>query len=174
MEPLPPCALCRRPAAEALNGLPACEACAAGDMSRARAYRGLALGTQRPRGLGADAALRLIVKLPGPVGLDFRLEREGTLHRLGKLLHPEPQVGAPAFDQAVFIRSQSPDRASGFLAEPGVQAAATALIGATGALSLEADRLIVEARAEGTPLDAEAIERDAVWLACRLLDQSPS
>ncbi len=88
---------------------------------------------------------------------------EGLHHKLIKLLVHEVEVGDPAFDDNVFIRTSDPERAAAVLANEGVQSALVSLLsrrsgdnrGPAPKISLDGSTLSARVRTEG-PLGSPA------------------
>ena len=120
------CSLCACEASPTLriSGLDLCEDCCQADPSEALAQRGLPV--EFDDRLGYFSAGAGISHADPEFHISCRPEL--FVHKLEKLVHAEVQVGDPAFDDRVFIRTSKPGLAAHVLADEGVQSALLALL----------------------------------------------
>ncbi len=85
---------------------------------------------------------------PTPVVASFA--REGLGHKLKKLVKKELQTGDRAFDDAVFIATDTPAATAALLVDPAVRAAIAAIVTAEGAIAIDGKRLTIECAARAS------------------------
>jgi len=98
---------------------------------------------------GAAPLTTWTVTLPRSAAVVASLTREGLGHKLKKIVKKELQTGDKAFDDAVFIATDTPEATAAFLATPEVRAAVAAIIGAGGAIAIDARRITIEVAGPG-------------------------
>jgi hypothetical protein len=79
--------------------------------------------------------------LPAVVPVQATFGPEGFAHRLGKLFSKELQVGDKAFDDAVFIRTSTPEESAAWLKSSEVRAAILAAVASGGNVAIEGNML---------------------------------
>jgi hypothetical protein len=90
------------------------------------------------------------VTLPRSAAVVASLTREGLGHKLKKIVKKELQTGDKAFDDAVFIATDTPEATAALLATPGVRAAVAAIVAAGGAIAIDARRITIEVAGPGS------------------------
>jgi hypothetical protein len=160
-----PCALCGAPTSSAglgrVSGLDFCEVCRTCDPTAGLVALGVAVewNTQLMR---FSAGLGVPYQDPG---FALKCVPELWAHKVAKLGLQEVEVGDPAFDSRIFVRTNDPEQARAVLASEGVQSALLALL--TGVrtnelvgnhVTLEGPTLLVSTRPLGGLSDDEIQE----------------
>jgi len=67
------------------------------------------------------------ITLPEVPHLSFKFVPETLIHKAGKWIRDEPEVGDLIFDKRVYVRTETPDELRKYLAEDGVQSSILSL-----------------------------------------------
>lgn len=99
---------------------------------------------------GAAPLTTWTVTLPRSAAVVASFTREGLGHKLKKIVKKELQTGDKAFDDAVFIATDTPEATAALLATPVVRAAVAAIVAAGGAIAIDARRITIEVAGPGS------------------------
>ena len=93
--------------------------------------------------------------MPCVAPLQATFGREGLRHRVGKLFTKELQVGDRGFDDAVFIRTNTPEETAAWLASPDVRAVILVVVSTGGDVAIEGNmldgRVVFDSREAAAP-----------------------
>ncbi|MBK9036828.1 MAG: HAMP domain-containing protein [Myxococcales bacterium] len=93
------------------------------------------------------------VTLPHSSTVVASFTREGLGHKFKKIVKKELQTGDKAFDDAVFIATDTADETAALLAAADVRAAIAGLVIAGGTVSIDARRMIIDVAGAGSDDD---------------------
>jgi hypothetical protein len=102
-----------------------------------------------------DYTLTVLVEVPHPSDIHAKLQFEGFSAKLHKLFEHEIQIGDKAFDDLVWIRTNSKEPTRAFLTLRGVQKAVSELIDMKAVIDIEEARIYVKGESSSamTPRD---------------------
>ena len=96
-----------------------------------------------------DFTITALVEIPHRSGISAKLQYEGFSAKLHKIFEHEIQIGDKAFDDLVWIRTNSKETTRAFLSLTGVQSAISELIEMKAVIDIDEARVYVTAESSG-------------------------
>ncbi len=93
--------------------------------------------------------------LPTPSKVQGSFSREGIVNKIVKLFKKEIQVGDKAFDDLVYISTDTPEATTAFLNAPGIQNTLMVAASAGGSFEIEGTRVVAKYPYSGTNEDED-------------------
>jgi hypothetical protein len=98
-----------------------------------------------------------LVEIPHPSDIHTKLQYEGFSAKLHKIFEHEIQIGDKAFDDLVWIRTNTPESTRAFLSLSGVQNAISELIEMKAVIDIDEARVYVTAESSGKMIPKEFV-----------------
>lgn len=111
--------------------------------------------------LSGSSSTKLVLALPNATPLKLSLSKEGFGRKLTKLFKKEMQTGDQAFDDAIYIATDTPDQAKHFLSSDTVRAAVQFCVTAAGPVEIDSNTVTLEipGHDDGVPPEVVTIVR---------------
>ena len=102
-------------------------------------------------------ATQLAFTLPKPIEIQATFSKEGFGNKLVKIFKKEIQAGDPAFDETVYVKTDTPELTAALLEKADVRAGIARLVGAGGVIEVDGPFVRMELAGHHETEDADTV-----------------